>query len=48
MQSIWYKQLFKNTFGDDSLKAKRQYKLGDMNTTIIKSEKGKTMIFQHD
>ncbi|MDD2475294.1 MAG: Gfo/Idh/MocA family oxidoreductase [Dysgonamonadaceae bacterium] len=38
----------KDTFGEDSSEAKRLYKLGDMNTTIIKTEKGKTMIVQHD
>lgn len=38
----------KDTFGEDSPQAKKEYKLGDMNTTIIKTEKGKTMIVQHD
>lgn len=36
------------TFGKDSPEAKRTYKLGDMNTTIIKTEKGKTIMIQHD
>jgi predicted dehydrogenase len=38
----------KDTFGEDSQQAKKEFKLGDMNTTIIKTEKGKTMIVQHD
>lgn len=35
-------------FGPDSDYAKRDYKKGDMNTTIIKTQKGKTMMIQHD
>ncbi len=35
-------------FGEDSDYAKRDYKKGDMNTTIIKTHKGKTMMIQHD
>ncbi len=38
----------KNKFGKDSDFAKREYKKGDMNTTIIKTEKGKTIMLQHD
>lgn len=35
-------------FGKDSPEAKQEYKQGDMNITIIKTEKGKTMMIQHD
>jgi predicted dehydrogenase len=35
-------------FGADSPEAKQQYELGDMNTTIIKTQKGKTIMMQHD
>lgn len=35
-------------FGADSPEAKQTYKLGDMNTTIIKTQKGKTIMIQHD
>ncbi|MBE0639008.1 MAG: Gfo/Idh/MocA family oxidoreductase [Bacteroidales bacterium] len=35
-------------FGDTSDYAKREYKKGDMNTMIIKTNKGKTMMIQHD
>lgn len=38
----------KNTFGADSKEAKQTYKLGDMNTTLIRTEKGKTILIQHD
>ncbi len=38
----------KEKFGEDSDYAKRDYKKGDMNTTIIKTNKGKTMMIQHD
>lgn len=38
----------KERFGKDSPEAKKTYKLGDMNTTIIKTEKGKTILIQHD
>lgn len=35
-------------FGADSPEAKTEYARGDMNTTIIKTQKGKTIIIQHD
>ncbi|MFA7044540.1 MAG: Gfo/Idh/MocA family oxidoreductase [Bacteroidales bacterium] len=35
-------------FGEKSPEAIQEYKQGDMNTTIIKTEKGKTMVIQHD
>ncbi len=38
----------KEKFGEDSDYAKRNYQKGDMNTTIIKTEKGKTIMLQHD
>jgi len=35
-------------FGEDSDYAKREYARGDMNTTLIKTAKGKSMMIQHD
>lgn len=35
-------------FGKDSPEAKQEYQLGDMNVTLIKTQKGKTMMIQHD
>ena len=35
-------------FGDGSSYAKIPYKLGDMNTTLIRTVKGKTIMIQHD
>jgi len=38
----------KEHFGEDSEYAKIDYRKGDMNTTIIKTAKGKTMMIQHN
>lgn len=38
----------KERFGEESPQAKQDYRMGDMNTTIIKTEKGKTIMIQHD
>ncbi len=38
----------KEKFGEDSDYAQRDYKKGDMNTTIIKTAEGKTIKIQHD
>ena len=38
----------KEKFGEDSDYAKRKYTKGDMNTSLIKTEKGKTIMLQHD
>ncbi len=38
----------KEKFGEDSDYAKRAYKKGDMNTTIIKTVRGKTIKIQHN
>jgi predicted dehydrogenase len=38
----------KEKFGDTSAYAKIPYKLGDMNTTMIRTERGKTIMVQHD
>lgn len=35
-------------FGPDSEYAKQQYALGDMNTTLVRTAKGKTIMIQHD
>lgn len=36
------------TFGPDDPRSKRQYKLGDVNTTLIRTENGKTINLIHD
>ncbi len=38
----------KETFGPDSKFAKPEYRLGDMNTTLIRTINGKTMMIQHN
>jgi hypothetical protein len=38
----------KARFGADSPEAKQEYMLGDMNTTLIRTQKGKTIMIQHD
>lgn len=38
----------KQKFGDTSAYAKNNYALGDMNTTLIKTSKGKSIMIQHD
>lgn len=38
----------KSEFGEDSELAKQTYRHGDMNTTLIKTIKGKTLLIQHD
>lgn len=38
----------KEKFGEDSEFAKTEYAKGDMNTSIIKTRKGKTILLQHD
>jgi len=38
----------KEKFGEESEYAKTAYAKGDMNTTIIKTQKGKTIMLQHD
>jgi predicted dehydrogenase len=38
----------KKKFGEDSEFAGRDYKRGDMNTTLIKTRNGKSMLIQHD
>ncbi len=38
----------KERFGENSPEAQREYKLGDMNTTLIYTEKGRSMMIQHD
>jgi predicted dehydrogenase len=37
-----------NTFGSDSKEARQHYELGDMNTTLIRTIQGKTIMVQHD
>lgn len=38
----------KKKFGEDSDYAKKDYQRGDMNTTLIKTAKGKSIMIQHD
>ncbi len=35
-------------FGTDSAEARQKYELGDMNTTLVRTAKGKTIMIQHD
>ncbi len=35
-------------FGENSPEAKQNYKLGDMNTTVVRTLNGKTIMIQHD
>jgi len=35
-------------FGEESARAKAEYALGDMNTTLVRTAKGKTIMIQHD
>jgi len=35
-------------FGEDSPEAKKEYREGDMNTTLVKTAKGKSILIQHD
>jgi len=37
-----------NKFGKDSPEAKETYRLGDMNTTLVRSLNGRTIMIQHD
>jgi len=37
-----------NAFGKDSPEAKDTYRLGDMNTTLVRSLNGRTVMIQHD
>lgn len=41
-------ELAEKKFGKDSEQAKREYKHGDMNTSIIRTMNGRTMMIQHD
>jgi hypothetical protein len=38
----------KERFGEDSEQAKTSYRQGDMNTTLVKTAKGKSILIQHD
>ena len=38
----------KEKFGEESDQAKREYKKGDMSSTLIKTAKGKSILIQHD
>lgn len=40
-------EYLKERFGEDSAEAKQHYAMGDMSTTVIKTEKGKTIMVQH-
>jgi len=35
-------------FGPDSPEARQNYELGDMNTTVVRTSKGRTIMIQHD
>lgn len=38
----------KEKFGENSEMARQEYKMGDMNTTLVKTAKGKSIMIQHD
>jgi hypothetical protein len=38
----------KEKFGEDSEYAEREYSRGDMNTTLVRTSKGKSILIQHD
>jgi predicted dehydrogenase len=38
----------KNTFGENSAEYLQPYELGDMNTTVVRTVKGKSIMIQHD
>lgn len=38
----------RETFGDTSPEAGQAYRLGDMNTTLVRTARGKTIMIQHD
>jgi predicted dehydrogenase len=38
----------KNKFGENSEEFKQNYELGDMNTTLVRTANGKTIMIQHD
>ncbi len=38
----------KEKYGENSADAKQSYKLGDMNTTVVRTINGKTIMIQHD
>jgi predicted dehydrogenase len=38
----------KERFGENSDEAKREYRKGDMNSTLIKTARGKSILLQHD
>jgi predicted dehydrogenase len=38
----------KNKFGENAPEFQQAYELGDMNTTIVRTAKGKTIMIQHD
>ena len=37
-----------NKFGEDSPEFRQSYELGDMNTTLVRTANGKTIMIQHD
>ncbi len=38
----------RNKFGENSPEYRQSYELGDMNTTLVRTAKGKTIMIQHD
>ena len=47
-QSVGINLYAREVYGKDSPEARYNYKLGDMNTTLIHTEKGKTILIQHN
>lgn len=50
MSSLAYgmKNYAEQTFGRESEQAKTSYQMGDINSTLIQTQKGKTILLQHD
>lgn len=50
MSSVAYgmKHYAEHTFGGQSPQAQQSYQMGDMNSTLIQTQKGKTILLQHD
>ncbi|AWL78805.1 Gfo/Idh/MocA family protein [Capnocytophaga canimorsus] len=46
--TLGMKHYAENTFGKNSQQAQISYTMGDMNTTLIQTQLGKTIVLQHD
>lgn len=46
--SLGMNQYAQETFGKESIQAQMPFTMGDMNSTLIRTQKGKTILLQHD